>query len=307
MPETNNYPKLHNAMWPGIVGKGTMDAEPIIPLDTLLRLTRDARGPNGEKFDGIDMFITAPHFDIDSDYDAVKKMADHVAGYGLKVGSFVAPIWGGAGGGSAMGSADDRKRFVSQVKKAAPSASRCATSASVRAAASASIPRSASRSGTRTRSATPRRSPRPSARRRRWRRTTASSSSPRARSAGAACIPGARTSTCSRWSACRTSSATRPTWRTRCSSCSAPTPRRTACCRRTSTGRTRLRSMPPTARSPTRCGRGPTISMWRRTTVRPSAPATTPRPDATARSPIRTASSMSPSTRATGSATRRAT
>ena len=30
----------------------------------------------------------------------------------------MAPIWGGAGGGSAMGSADDRKRFVSQVKKA---------------------------------------------------------------------------------------------------------------------------------------------------------------------------------------------
>ncbi len=53
MAEANNYPRLHNAMWPGIVGKGTMDAEPIIPLDTLLKLTRDARGPNGEKFDGV--------------------------------------------------------------------------------------------------------------------------------------------------------------------------------------------------------------------------------------------------------------
>ena len=30
----------------------------------------------------------------------------------------VAPIWGGAGGGSAMGSADDRKRFLDQVRKA---------------------------------------------------------------------------------------------------------------------------------------------------------------------------------------------
>ena len=26
----NNYPKLHNAMWPGLVGKGAPDAEPII-------------------------------------------------------------------------------------------------------------------------------------------------------------------------------------------------------------------------------------------------------------------------------------
>ena len=45
-------------------------------------------------------------------------MSDHIAGYGLEVGSFVAPIWGGAGGGSAMGNKDDRQRFVSQVKKA---------------------------------------------------------------------------------------------------------------------------------------------------------------------------------------------
>ena len=45
-------------------------------------------------------------------------MADHIAGYGLKVGSFVAPIWGGAGGGSAMGDADERKRFLTQVRKA---------------------------------------------------------------------------------------------------------------------------------------------------------------------------------------------
>ena len=119
MASDNNYPKLHNAMWPGIVGKGAPDSEPIIALDTLLTLTRDARGPNGEKFDGVDLFITAPHFDIDSSKDDVKRMADHIAGYGLKVGSLVAPIWGGAGGGSAMGSDDDRRRFVTQVEKAA--------------------------------------------------------------------------------------------------------------------------------------------------------------------------------------------
>src|SRR5688572_8969913 len=109
-----NYPKLHNAMWPGIVGKGTGDGEPIIPLDTLLELTAKAE-VDGQKFDGVDLFIVAPHFDIDSDKGAVRKMADHIASFGLKVGSFVAPIWGGAGGGSAMGDADDRKKFVTQV------------------------------------------------------------------------------------------------------------------------------------------------------------------------------------------------
>jgi hypothetical protein len=115
---SNNYPKLHNAMWPGVVGKGSGDGEPIIPLDTLLELTAKA-DVDGQKFDGVDLFIVAPHFDIDSDKGAVRKMADKIAGYGLKVGSFVAPIWGGAGGGSAMGDKEDRKRFVTQVRKAA--------------------------------------------------------------------------------------------------------------------------------------------------------------------------------------------
>ena len=78
----NNYPKLHNAMWPGIVGKGAPDSEPIIPLDTLLTLTANAEA-DGQKFDGVDLFVVAPHFDIDSDLDAVKRMSDHIAGHGL--------------------------------------------------------------------------------------------------------------------------------------------------------------------------------------------------------------------------------
>jgi Xylose isomerase-like TIM barrel len=113
----NTYPKLHNAAWPGIVGKGAPDSEPIIALDTLLRLTADARA-DGQKFDGIDLFITAPHFPIDADAGEVRRMSDHIASFDLKVGSFVAPIWGGAGGGSAMGSAEDRARFLTQVRKA---------------------------------------------------------------------------------------------------------------------------------------------------------------------------------------------
>ncbi len=115
---SHNFPKLHNAMWPGIVGKGGGgESEPIIPLDTLLKLTANAEA-DGQKFDGVDLFVVAPHFDIDSDFEAVKRMTDHIAGYGLKVGSFVAPIWAGAGGGSAMGSEAERKQFLEQVRKA---------------------------------------------------------------------------------------------------------------------------------------------------------------------------------------------
>ncbi len=39
----NNYPKLHNAMWPGLVGKGSPGAEPCIDLDTMLDLTAKAQ------------------------------------------------------------------------------------------------------------------------------------------------------------------------------------------------------------------------------------------------------------------------
>ena len=39
---TNNYPKLHNAAWPGLVGKGP-DSEPPISLDKMLELTAGAK------------------------------------------------------------------------------------------------------------------------------------------------------------------------------------------------------------------------------------------------------------------------
>jgi hypothetical protein len=113
----NNYPKLHNATWPGVVGKGAPGAEPIIGLDTLLELTKNAEY-EGQKFDGVDLWLADPHISIDSNRDQVKKAGEHIASYGLKIGSFVAPIWGGAGGGSAMGDADDRKRFLEAVRKA---------------------------------------------------------------------------------------------------------------------------------------------------------------------------------------------
>ena len=57
--QKNNYPKLHNATWPGIVGKGG-DSEPAIDLDTMLSLTSAAQ-VNGTRFDGVDLFLSLPH------------------------------------------------------------------------------------------------------------------------------------------------------------------------------------------------------------------------------------------------------
>ena len=48
---TNTYPKLHNAAWPGVVGKGGPGNEPTIDLDTMLDLTAAAE-VDGVKFDG---------------------------------------------------------------------------------------------------------------------------------------------------------------------------------------------------------------------------------------------------------------
>jgi sugar phosphate isomerase/epimerase len=108
----NNYPKLHNASWPGIVGKGP-DSEPVIPFDTLLEMTAAAE-VDGIKFDGIDLGLLDPHFDINASDDAIKELADKVSSYNLEIGSLVAPIWGGP----AMGSQQERAHFVEMVQKA---------------------------------------------------------------------------------------------------------------------------------------------------------------------------------------------
>jgi sugar phosphate isomerase/epimerase len=112
----NAFPKLHNAAWPGVVGKGSPGAEPFIDLDTMLDLTAAAT-VDDVKFDGVDLFLFAPHVDIDSTDDQLKELADRVAKRGLVIGSVVAPVWPPTGGGSAMGSEADRKQFVEQVRK----------------------------------------------------------------------------------------------------------------------------------------------------------------------------------------------
>jgi sugar phosphate isomerase/epimerase len=99
-----------------VVGKGS-GSEPYIALDTMLELTAAAE-VEGVKFDGVDLFLSLPHTDIDSSDDDLKRLADKVASFGLVIGSLVAPVWEATGGGSAMGSEDERKRFLEQVRKA---------------------------------------------------------------------------------------------------------------------------------------------------------------------------------------------
>jgi sugar phosphate isomerase/epimerase len=103
-------------MWPGIVGKGT-DSEPAIDLDTMLSLTAAAR-VDGTRFDGVDLFLSLPHTDIDSTDDDLRRLADKLATHKLVAGSLVAPVWPPVGGGSAMGSVEERGRFLAQVRKA---------------------------------------------------------------------------------------------------------------------------------------------------------------------------------------------
>ena len=109
----NNFPKLHNATWPGIVGKGA-DSEPVIPFDTMLEMTAAAE-VDGVKFDGVDIGLLEPHIDLDMSDDGIKKLADKVSSLHLNIGSLVSPIWGNP----AMGSKEERAQFVEQVKKSA--------------------------------------------------------------------------------------------------------------------------------------------------------------------------------------------
>jgi hypothetical protein len=114
----HNYPKLHNAAWPGVVGKGG-DGEPPIDLDTMLDLTAAAE-VDGLKFDGFDLFLYQPHIDIDATVqsdDAIRELADKAAARNLQIGTVVAPIWPPTGGGSAMGDATERRKFLEQVGK----------------------------------------------------------------------------------------------------------------------------------------------------------------------------------------------
>ncbi len=74
---THQHPALHNAMWPGLVGKGS-GLRAAIDLDTMLDLTAAAE-VDGTKFDGVDLFLSLPHTSIDSTDDDLKELADKLA------------------------------------------------------------------------------------------------------------------------------------------------------------------------------------------------------------------------------------
>ncbi|MDP1562049.1 MAG: TIM barrel protein [Pirellulaceae bacterium] len=116
----NQFPKLHNAMWPGLVGKGPDAEEPSIDLETMLKMTA-AADVDGVKFDGVDLFLYNPHVDIEISDDDLKVLAERVQKYNFVVGSVVAPVWFD---GAAMGSQQQRDNFVAAVGKACRIATR---------------------------------------------------------------------------------------------------------------------------------------------------------------------------------------
>jgi sugar phosphate isomerase/epimerase len=113
----HNYPRIHNAMWPGLVGKGSPGAEPAIDFDTMLDLTAKA-AVDGARFDGVDLFLCDPHLSNDATDTDLKRLAEKLRSNDFVVGSLVAPVWPPTGGGSAMGSDEERGNFLTQVRKA---------------------------------------------------------------------------------------------------------------------------------------------------------------------------------------------
>jgi sugar phosphate isomerase/epimerase len=72
---------------------------------------------DGVKFEGFDLFLFDPHFNIDGSEDDIKRLAEKAKKRNLVIGSVVAPVWPPTGGGSAMGSEAERKQFLEQVRK----------------------------------------------------------------------------------------------------------------------------------------------------------------------------------------------
>ena len=115
---SHTLPALHNAMWPGLVGKGDeAGQEPPISLERMLDLTAAAQ-VDGQKFEGIDYFLFLPHTNPEASDDELKAIADLIVSKGFDIGSLVAPVWPGTVGDSAMGDAAAQKKFLDAVKMA---------------------------------------------------------------------------------------------------------------------------------------------------------------------------------------------
>ena len=112
----NNFPKLHNAAWPGVVGKGE-GSEPPIDLDTMLDLTAAAE-VDGVKFDGVrPVPLRCRTSTSTPPTTSSRRWPTRSSSRGLAIGSVVAPVWPPTGGGSAMDEGEGRKKFLEQVHK----------------------------------------------------------------------------------------------------------------------------------------------------------------------------------------------
>ena len=145
----HKQPALHNAMWPGVVGKGA-GSEPPIDLDTMLKLTA-AADVDGVKFDGVDLFLTSPHTAIDSSDEDLKRLSDKIASFGLVIGSLVAPVWERRAAARPWEATTSGSGFWSKFGRLAASAGDCVNWVSDVTASFASIPQLPPRNGRRIR------------------------------------------------------------------------------------------------------------------------------------------------------------
>src|SRR5438045_3424135 len=82
---SHRYPKLHNAMWPGLVGKGSPGAEPAIDLDTMLDPPATAPAEWAKDPDGNTKRIA----------QTFREACDIAAGYGERLAAEGEICWGG--------------------------------------------------------------------------------------------------------------------------------------------------------------------------------------------------------------------
>ena len=111
----NNFPQAAQRHVAGARRQRRSRHRTVPGLDTMLDFTAKAE-VNGVKFDGVDIFLFDPH--VPSTLTMTAQGSRTRLRERLEVGSVVAPIWPPTGGGSAMGSEEDRKQFVEQVRKA---------------------------------------------------------------------------------------------------------------------------------------------------------------------------------------------
>ena len=75
MNHTNTFPKLHNAAWPGVVGKGSPGAEAFIDLDRMLDLTARAE-VDGSQSTAASPCLAGPSLDPQCDVAAGVREGD---------------------------------------------------------------------------------------------------------------------------------------------------------------------------------------------------------------------------------------